>query len=57
MMLKFYLTTNPLAALKITKVGLQLLLHKRMPLLPKKVKGKEDLSRIIQRFRAVRSSA
>ena len=56
MMLKFYLTTNPLAALKMLKVGLQLFLHKRMPLIPKKVKGKEDLSRIIQKFREVRAS-
>jgi len=56
MMLKYYLTTNPLAALKIWKVGLQLFLHRRMPLMPKKVKGKEDLSRIIQKFREVRAS-
>jgi len=56
MMLKYYLTTNPLAALKILTVGLQLFLHKRMPLIPKKVKGKEDLSRIIQKFREVRAS-
>ena len=55
MMLKYYLTTNPLAALKLLKVGLKLFLHKRMPLMPKKVKGKEDLSRIIQRFREVRA--
>ena len=57
MMLNYYLTTNPLAALKMTTVGLKLFLHKRMPLLPKKTKGKEDLSRIIQKFREVRSSA
>ena len=56
MMLKYYLTTNLLAALKMWKVGLSLLLHKRMPLMPKRVKGKEDLSRIIQRFREVRGS-
>ncbi len=56
MMFKYYLTTNPLAALKTLKVGLQLFRHKRMPLMPKKVKGREDLSRIIQRFREVRAS-
>lgn len=53
MMLKYYLTTNPLAALKMLTVFLALLLHRRMPLMPKKVKGREDLSRMIQRFREV----
>ncbi len=56
MMFRFYLLTNPLAALKMLPVGLKLLLHKRMPLMPDKVKGKEDLSKIIQKFREVRSS-
>jgi len=51
MMLKYYLRTNPLAALKLAVVGLQLFLHKRMPLLPKKVKGKEDLDLMLQKFR------
>ena len=54
MMLKYYLLTNPLAALKMWKVGLQLFLHRRMPLMPARIKGKEDLSRIIQKFREVR---
>jgi len=56
MMFKFYLRTNPLAALKMLPVGLKLLLHKRLPLLPEKVEGREDLSKIIQRFREVRST-
>ena len=56
MMLRYYLTTNPLAALKIATVGLQLFTHKRMPILPKKVKGRDDLSKIIQKFREVRGS-
>ena len=51
MMLKYYLTTNPLAALKMLTVGLALFRHKRMPLLPKKVKGKEDLSLMLRKFR------
>jgi len=54
MMLRYYLTINPLAALKLLPVGLQLFSHKRMPLLPKKVKGKDDLSKIIQKFKEVR---
>ena len=56
MMFMFYLRTNPLAALKILPMGLQLFLHKRMPLMPKKVKGREDLAKIIQRFREVRGA-
>ena len=56
MMFKYYLKTNPLAAVKMLRVGLQLFLHNRMPLMPKKVKGKEDLSRIIQKFGEVRGS-
>jgi len=56
MMLKYYLTTNPLAALKMLTVDLALFLHKRMPLLPKKVKGKEDLSLMLRKFREVRDS-
>ncbi len=56
MMFRYYLKTNPLAAVKMLMVGLQLFLHNRMPLMPKKVRGKEDLSRIIQKFGEVRSS-
>jgi len=56
MMFRFYLLTNPLAAVKMLPVGLKLFLHKRMPLIPKKVKGKQDLSKIIQKFSEVRSS-
>lgn len=54
MMLKYYLSTNPLAAIKLTMVGLQLFLHKRMPLMPTRIKGKDDLSRILKKFREVR---
>jgi heterodisulfide reductase subunit C len=56
MMLKYYLTTNPLAALKMLPVGLKLFLHRRMPLMPKRVAGRDDLSKVIQKFREVRSS-
>ncbi|MFC2014215.1 hypothetical protein ACFLU8_05050, partial [Chloroflexota bacterium] len=56
MMLKFYLLTNPLAALKMLPVGLKLLTHKRMPLMPRSVRGRDDLTKIIQRFREVRNS-
>jgi len=62
MMLRFYLSiipdllAKPLAAIKMLPLGLKLLLHKRLPLKPEKVKGRKDLSQIIQRFREVRSS-
>lgn len=53
---RFYLLTNPLAAVKMLPVGLKLFLHKRMPLIPRKVKGGEDLAKIIQKFSQVRGS-
>ena len=56
MMIKYFLTTNPLAALKMLTVGSQMMLHNRMPLMPKKVKGREDLSKIIEKFNEVRGA-
>jgi len=56
MMFMFYLRTNPLAAIKLLPVGLKLLLHRRMPLMPKKAEGKEDLSKILQKFNQVRGT-
>ncbi len=53
MMFRYYLT-RPLEGLKMLPVGLKLFLHKRMPLMPKKVKGGEDLSKVIQKFREIR---
>ena len=57
MMLWYYLTTNPLVALKMLPVGLKLLLHGRMPLIPKRAEGREDLTKVIQKFREVRKEA
>lgn len=56
MLVRYFLKTNILAALKMWRVGLSLLWHKRMPLLPRKVKGKEDLVRMLEKFREVTSS-
>ena len=53
-MIKYFLKTNPLSALKMLTVGLQMMLHNRMPLMPKKTKGREDLSRILQKYNAIR---
>lgn len=52
----FYLLTHPIATLKMLPLSLKLFLRKRMPLLPKRIKGREELSKIIQRFREVRGS-
>ncbi len=54
MMFKYYLATNPFAALKMLPVGWQLISHQRMPLMPRKAKGKDELLKIIQKFREVR---
>jgi heterodisulfide reductase subunit C len=51
MMLKYYLLTNPLAALKLWKVGLGLFLRRRLPLRPAKVKNTGDLKRVLEKFR------
>jgi heterodisulfide reductase subunit C len=56
MMLKYYLLTNPLAALKMWKMGLQLFRHRRMPLMPTRIKGRKDLSQIIQKFKEIRGN-
>jgi heterodisulfide reductase subunit C len=57
MMQSFFLKTNPLNGLKIGMVGLQLMLHKRLPKTPisKQTKGGKDLARIIQKFSEIRS--
>jgi len=52
-MLKFFLKTNPFAALKLTTVGLGLFLHKRMPLKPSRIKGKGELKAILAKARAL----
>jgi heterodisulfide reductase subunit C len=53
MMLRYYLLTNPLASMKLWKVGLQLFLHKRMPLRPAHIKDKGDLAKILRKFKEV----
>jgi hypothetical protein len=53
MMLKLFLRTNPFAALKMAPVGLSLLLHKRMPLRPSRIKGRGELKSILDKARAL----
>jgi len=52
-MLGYYLKTNPLAALKNTWVALGLLLHGRLPLWAKKVKGREEIKAILDKVKAM----
>ena len=54
MMLRYYLSTNPLSALKMAMVGWQLFLHRRIPLMPTRIKGRGDLTKIIGKFREIR---
>jgi len=56
MMLRYYLLANPLAALKMLPVGLRLFLHRRLSLMPKKVRGREDLRIITRRFKELRGT-
>ena len=62
MMPKYYLSIIPSllanlpALIKMMPLGLKLLQHGRMPLRPTKVSGREDLSRMINKFREARSS-
>ena len=45
---RFFLRTNPLAALKLMPVGLKLLLHKRLPFRAEKIKGTDQLRAIVK---------
>jgi len=60
MMVKFYLSilpkliTHPVATVKMAPLGLKLFNHKRLPLMPTRIKGREDLSRITRKFKEVR---
>ncbi len=45
---RFFLRTNPLAALKMAPVGLKLLLHRRLPLRAEKIEGTDQLRAIVK---------
>ena len=50
---RFYMRTNPLAALKILPLGLALFSHGRMPLRAKKIKGTRAVRAILDKTRAL----
>jgi len=47
-MLEYFLKTNPFSALKMLPMAFNLLIHKRMPLLPKAVEGRRELNRMFR---------
>jgi len=54
-MLRYYMVTNPIAAIKMLPIAVSLLLHKRMPLKPEgTAKGKAELDKITGKFREIR---
>jgi heterodisulfide reductase subunit C len=56
MMLGYYMSTNPFAALGMTSVAWKLLSHGRLPLSAKKIKGRNDLSKIMRKLYDVRGA-
>jgi len=54
-MLKYFLSTNPLAALKVLPVGLKLFGHGRLSFMPRRIKGRHDLSRMLKKFNELRA--
>ena len=56
MMFEFYLKTGLLSAMKLLPLSLGLFRHGRMPLKPRRVKGREELKQILRKFAEVRSA-
>jgi heterodisulfide reductase subunit C len=48
LMIRYYLSRlNPLGLLKLAPFGLKMMLRRRFPLLPHRIKGRGDLSRML----------
>jgi heterodisulfide reductase subunit C len=56
MMMGYYMSTNPFAALGMVSVAWNLLSHGRMPMSARKIKGKNDLDKIINKLNEVRGA-
>ncbi len=54
MMRDFYMATGPFSALKSLPTGVGMFSHERLHIQPKKIKGINDLNRIIAKFHEVR---
>jgi len=53
-MIKYYMVTNPIVAIKMLPVAAKLLLHGRLHIMPESTKGKSDLAKITAKFREIR---
>jgi heterodisulfide reductase subunit C len=49
----YYLRTNPVKALKMIPLGLKLLSHRRLPLMPSRIKGMQELRAMIGKAQAL----
>ncbi len=56
MMVWFYLTTNPLAPMKLLPLLISLIRHGRLSLLPHPAKGTKELKKILRKFDEVRGA-
>jgi heterodisulfide reductase subunit C len=63
MMVRYYLSiipelvAHPLATIGMLPLGLKLFSHRRLPLMPVRIKGRGELDRIIRKFREVRGES
>ena len=63
MMTRYYLSltpdllAHPVATLKIALLAMKLFTRKRLPMMSHRIKGRNDLSRIIQKFREARGTS
>lgn len=53
MMFKYYLKTNPFAALKMSGLALKLLTHRRMSLTADKIKGVDQIKKIAEKAKTL----
>jgi len=53
MMMRFYLKTNPFAALRMVPVASQLMLHRRMAFMPRRIKGAEQIKAMVKKAQAL----
>ncbi|HID65107.1 MAG TPA: 4Fe-4S dicluster domain-containing protein [Anaerolineae bacterium] len=49
----YYLRTNPVKALKMIPLGLKLLSHHRLPLIPSRIKGMQELRAMIRKVKTL----
>jgi len=52
-MMRYYLKTNPFAALGMLPLGISLFFHGRLPLRAKRIKGKKELRAILEKAKSL----